>query len=229
MPQSVGSAEAAKSVRNGLYLLDDDAPISRREQLHHLDDDEAAVLGRTLASDEVFQRKCEVVAESPIEQRLRTAEREAEAYAPYRDAHRDLIVELLLTGAVDDYPERFAGPVSRFRVENRKRRSIWPDDERERDDEPRRWRDRMHRLEQGALRVARLGAGRCIGCGRQLAGDRFERGSDRRARRWYCSPTTCPKARTERIQNSQRESMRDAFDAATGQRRARRTARRKAR
>jgi hypothetical protein len=220
-----------KSVRNGLYLLDDDAEVSPREQRHHNDDDDAAILGRVLASDEVFHRKCELVAESAILQRWSTAEREACAYTPYRGAHRDLIVELLLAGAKawDDYPGRFAAPVMRFRVQNLKRRSIWLDDETERDDEPRRWRDRKRRLEDGALRVARHGAGRCIGCDERLAGDRYERGPrGRRVRRFHCS-ARCPEARTAGIQASQLESMRDAFDAATGQRRARRAARRKAR
>jgi hypothetical protein len=216
--------QEAKSVRSG-------EPLSRRERLHHFDDDEAAILGRVLASDEAFQLKCELVAKSPMERRRKTAEREAGAYAPYRGAHRDLIVELLLAGAEpwDDYPKRFAGPLRRFRVENLKRRGIWLEDERERDDDPRRRRDRSRRLEEGALRVAHHGAGRCVGCGRQLAGDRYERGgSARRGRRWHCS-SDCPKARTVGIRKSQRESMGDAFDAATGQRRVHRAARRKAR
>jgi hypothetical protein len=224
MSSSLDTHEAAKSVRS-------EETLSPREERHHYDDDEAAILPRVLASNEAFQRKCGLVAASPIDQRRSTAEREARAYTPYRGAHRDLIVELLLAGAEpwDDYPERFVGPLRRFRLENLKRRGIWPDDERERDEDPRRRRDRSHRLEEGALRVANHGAGGCIGCGRQLAGDRYERGdSTRRGRRWHCS-SECPKAQTEGIRKSQRESMGDAFDAATGQRRAHRAARRKTR
>lgn len=218
-------------MRNGLYLLDDDAPISRREQRHHYDDNEAAILPRALARDEVFQQKCGLVAESPIAQARSRAEHEAFAYTPYRGGHRDLIVDLLLAGAEpwDHYPERFAAPLRRYRVENAKRRSLWMDDESERDDDPRRRRERLSRLEEGAARVAHHGAGECIGCGRKLEPDLYERGASAKwSRRWHCSPE-CPKACTEGIRASQRESMRDAFDAATGQHRARRAARRKAR
>jgi hypothetical protein len=221
MSSSLDTHEAAKSVRS-------EETLSPREERHHYDDDEAAILPRFLASDEVFQQKCGLVAESPIAQARSTAEQEASAYTPYRGAHRDLIVELLLAGAEpwDHYPERFTAPLRRYRIENAKRRSLWLDDELERDDDPRRRRDRTRRLEKGALRVAHYGAGRCIGCGERLAGDRYEWQTTRRARRLHCSP--CGNALPEDIRARQLESMRDAFDAATGQRRVRRAARRKA-
>jgi hypothetical protein len=43
-------------------------------------------------------------------------------------------------------------------------------------------------LEEGALALARLGAFKCIHCGRPLGQDRYERGaSRRRSRRTHCS------------------------------------------
>jgi hypothetical protein len=222
MSSSLDTPEAAKSVLNA-------QPVSQRERLHVFDDDEAGILGRVLADDLVFQEKCALVEESPVQGRRAIAEREASAYTPYRGAHRDLIIELLLAAAErwNEYPEPFAGPTRRFRLQNLKRRGIWLEDERPCEESAQRRRERWPRLEEGAQRLARFGAGRCIGCDRELAGDRYERGASSRAgRRWHCSPQ-CPDAPTADIRASHRESMRDALDAATGQRRTRRAARRR--
>ena len=98
--------------------------------------------------------------------------------------------------------------------------------------EARRVRTRWPRLEEGAVRVARLGARKCIECGQRLASDApghkkaktREKALGGRGRRLHCS--ACLERFSPAVRNTHEESMRAVLDAATGQRRARRAARR---
>jgi hypothetical protein len=105
-------------------------------------------------------------------------------------------------------------------LDRRFRSAVWADDNRPTERRRRRIRgDRRERLEAGARRIARLGAGECIECGKQLA-DRFEyRGASRKpARRLYCDDHAALLPHSERMHQ---QEMRDALEAATGQHRRR--------
>jgi hypothetical protein len=211
MPSRVGSVEAAKSVLN-------EVPPSRRERLATFDQDEQSVLGVTLARDPVFQLKAAIVAKADPRERQEVADREAEAYVPYRP-HRLAIADLLLAAAAarDNY---LSPLLPQHAVVNLRRTAVWVDDEQPDPQLPQRVRPRFPRLEVGALMVARFGAGLCIECGRGLASDRHGR-----ERRRHCSP--CTTRLRKDVRASQLEAMRDVIEAATGQRRKRRAARRR--
>jgi hypothetical protein len=195
--ESFVSPDASKSVHNG--------DLTKREKRVCFDEDEAGVLPRVLATDEHFLAAAAIVAAAA--HRDEEADNQAAAYAPYRGRHRDYIASLLVAACEREPPLR------RTYLANRHRTAIWADAKQD-ELEPLRVRTRWPRLEEGAQRVAALGARRCIGCGGPL----------RRGHRLHCS--RCWERFPEGVRNSHAESMRVALDAATGQRRAQRAARR---
>jgi uncharacterized protein YlaI len=200
---------------------------AHNERVRFHDEDESALLGFVLSGDKCFQAKAQAIAAAPAEARLATAQREAKSYTPYggrkRGAHRELIVHWLLRAA--DQPWEYGENGRRTYFANLPRRAHWPEDELAELD-GRRIRERWPTLYEGAKCLRRFGGFRCIGCGTVFAkGGRYECVplSNRPSRRYHCDACKC---RLGSLTASQVESMRKALDAATGQRRSRRAARR---
>jgi hypothetical protein len=208
-------SSTAKVMHNGV--------LTQKERLTYFDDEEAAIVPTVLAGDECFREKARTIAARDPEDRRAEAEREAKSYAPNRGSHRDLIVELLLIMAAEPWRRKEIPPLVFFA--NRHRRAVWADSPLD-DFDPRRARARWVMLKEGAHGVARLGAFKCIHCGRPLGHDRYDRGaSRRRSRRTHCGQCW-GNPRIRRGIRSQLDAMRKALDAATGQRRRQRARRR---
>jgi hypothetical protein len=201
----------AKSVHN------EGEQMTKKERLSHFDDLEASIVRWRLGTDEEFLLKARRIAIlEPLERRAE-AEREAVSYVSYQGPHRRLVVDLLLLCA--DEPWNAWHPATRVTFLS-SGRAVWVDAELDELD-ARRVRERWTTLKEGAQRLAWFGAGRCISCGVRLAADRF---------RGRAHPTHC--SAHERLSGAIREShkgeIREALDAATGQRRRRRASRRAA-
>ena len=156
---------------------------------------------------------------------MKRAQLEAKSYTPYRGAHRDLIVQLLLDAAEERW--RTDPPGRRYFFANWGRRAVWAEPEALGELDPCRVRTRWPMLVEGAQFLARFGAFSCIACGMAFReSGRYERGVGRRfSRRYHCD--AC-KDRFGTLAASQIGAIRKALDAATGQRRAWRAARRTA-
>ena len=197
--------------------------LTRKERLTHFDDDEVALVVTVLAGDACFQEKARTISAAEPDDRQACAEREAKSYTPKRGPHRDLIVQLLLDAA--DEPWRRKEIPSDMFFANRYRRAVWADAPLDELD-PRRARARWVMLKEGAHGVARLGAFKCIYCGRPLGPDRYDRGaSRRRSRRTHCGQCW-EDPRIRRGIPSELDAMRKALEAASGQRRRQRARRR---
>lgn len=195
--------------------------LTQKERLTDFDDDEKALVVMILAADDCFQEKARTIAAADSEDRRDKAEDEAKSYTPNRGAHREAIIELLLDAA--DEPWRRKGIPPQMFFANRLRRAVWGDSPLDELD-PRRARPRWKVLEEGARSVARFGAFECIGCGRPLGHDRYDRSaSRRRSRRTHCSQ--CWEERRWAIP-SHLDAMRKALDVLTGRRRRQRASRR---
>ena len=116
--------------------------------------------------------------------RLKRAQLEAKSYTPYRGAHRDLIVQLLLDAA----EERWGTdpPGRRYFFANWGRRAVWAEPEALGELDPCRVRTRWPMLVEGAQCLARFGAFSCIACGMAFSeSGRYERGVGKRSSRSY--------------------------------------------
>jgi hypothetical protein len=191
-----------------------DDQLTAKERLSWHDDAEASIVPMELADDETFKLKARAVAAAEPSQRAVVAEGEAKSYAPYSGPHRELIVRLLLLVAEEPWNAWHPGTRTTFLSRHR---AVWCDAPLDELD-GRRVRERWATLKEGAQRLAWFGAARCIGCGAVLACDRF-RG---RARPTHCS--SCEHHKPG-IRESHRNAIREALDAATGQRRRRRASR----
>jgi hypothetical protein len=198
--------------------------VRDNERILFHDEDESAHLATFLANDECFQANARAVAAEPRENWPAAAHREAKSYAPYRGVHRAYIVRLLLVAAEQPCVGRpDPNPASYFA--NLSRAGHWMEAPLEELD-GRRVRERWETLTEGAQCFARFGAYRCINCGTAFsASGRYEYGPlrKRRSRRYHCDPCD---ARLGSLAASQVEAMRKVLDAATGQRRRSRAARR---
>jgi hypothetical protein len=205
----LNSPELLKSMHNR------GEPLTEKERLSHHDDDEASILPWVLAGDQCFNDRADTLAAHPLRERIAEAERLAKNYAPYRGPHQRFIAELFVLAA------ETPAPLRQTRLANYVRRPIWAADELD-DLDGRRKRERWQTLEDGARRVARLGAGVCIAldCPTKLATDKF----GGRARPTHCSVHEGWRAG---VRECHRNEIREALDAATGQRRRRRAARRR--
>jgi Prokaryotic dksA/traR C4-type zinc finger len=194
-----------------------DLELTKKERLSYHDDDEAAIVPWVLGGDDCFLKSTDKLAALPSEERARNAETIAKKYAPYngakRGAHHRLIVDLLLLAA--ETPPA----VRQTRLANSVRRSVWAESDLDELD-GRRKRERWPTLERGARRLAFLGASRCIACGEGLAASR------RRARPRVTHCAYCQRRYSSKVRDSHLSEIREALDAATGQRRRRRSARR---
>jgi hypothetical protein len=190
-------------------------PLTEKERLSYYDDDEASIVPRVLAADPFFQQAVETLVTLPPDMRTVQAEQIAKKYAAYKGPHQRLIAKQLLLAAKT--PSR----VRTTRLENSARRAVWAESPLEEHD-GRRIRQRWQTLEDGAKRLARFGAGICIHleCTTPLASDQL----GGRGRSWHCSAHQGELSAG--VRDSQRNEIREALDAATGQRRARRAARR---
>ncbi len=192
-------------------------PLTTKERLSYHDDDEASIVPTVLSADPFFQESAETLASRPPDRRTAEAERIAKKYAAYKGPHQRLVVDLLLLAA--EAPPRFRTTC----LPNSVRRAVWADTPPDGHD-GRRVRERWRTLEDGAKRLARFGAGICIHleCRTPLASDQL----GVRGRSWHCSAHQGELSAG--VRNSQRNEIREALDASTGQRRARRAARRTA-
>jgi hypothetical protein len=202
-------------------LVHNDEPaLTEKERLSDHDDAEASIVAWVLGADEHFLKEARgLIPVDPSERDLE-AERVAKAYVPNRGLHRSLIANLLIRAA--DLPgDASPALVQTFLVKDFAR-AVWVDDALDELD-PRRRRERWTTLELGAERLARRGAGKCIqiGCRTTLAKDQFSG----RSRPTYCGVHQALKS-WER--DSHQNEIRQALDAATGQRRRRRARRRAA-
>ena len=201
-------------------------PLTSKERLADFDDAEAAVLARVLVDDPTFQRKAACVADAAEDDRRAVAQREAGDYCRYRSPGRDLIASYLLLAAeapwrrfTDGCCETSEAAARRDCFANLSRRAVWAEAPLEETD-PMRARRRETTLEEGAKRIARLGAGQCVSCGTTLSEQYVRIGvSRRRTRRERCD--LC-----EGTRDLYREAIREAFEAATRQRQGRRAGRR---
>lgn len=199
-----------------------ESALTPKERLTHHDHDEASILRVILADDPDFQAKSRPIAAAPANQRRRLAEVIARDYAPKRSAGHELIVELLLFMAEEPWRQKGAPRIDFFA--NLSRPAFWADSPLDELD-GRRVRPRWATLEDGAHALALFGAGKCLNCEKKLAGDRYERGaSGKRSRRLHCDACKTKERRT--LLASQVDAKRQALDAATGQRRRYRSARR---
>ena len=132
------------------------------------DQDEASIVPVVLADDECFREKARLV--SAADDRVKRAQLEAKSYTPYRGAHRDLIVQLLL----DTAEERWGTdpPGRRYFFANWGRRAVWAEPEALGELDPCRVRTRWPMLVEGAQCLARFGAFSCIACGMAIQGER---------------------------------------------------------
>jgi hypothetical protein len=185
------------------------------------DEDERAKLATRLALDDVFREKVRVVAAEPTSAQLAAADREASSYAPYRGAHRDYIVHLLLRGAENEWrtceeeKESRAAALRAYYLANDCRTAHWL----EADLGPldgRRIRKRSTTLEEAAEFVVRFGAFGCINCGMTFSRTgRYEYASNRPSRRYHCDP--CKDKLGRWLAESQKEAMKKVLDVAAGQ------------
>ena len=194
------------------------------ERILFHDEDESVHLATLIAHAGCFQAKARAIAAEPREKWPAAAHREAQSYTPYRGGHRDYIVGLLLVAAEQPWVGRpDPNPASYF--SNLSRTAHWTEAPLHESD-GRRVRERWETLNEGAKCLARFGAYGCINCGTALSvSGRYEYGAlgKRRSRRYHCDACKSrPGSRTA----SQIEAMRKVLDAATGQRRHRRAARR---
>jgi hypothetical protein len=201
--------------------MHNDELLTQKERVTFHDQNEAAIVATVLADDECFQKKARVIAAARRTERIVIAEGEAKSYTPNKGAHRELIVQLLLVQA--DEPWRERGGVARDFLSNLFRPAVWSESPLEKFD-ARRCRERWTTLVAGARRLANFGSGTCISleCGTRLGTDRFRR----RPRPTHCS--SCEAQKSTAVRKSEQSEMREALDAATGQRRRRRAARRAA-
>jgi hypothetical protein len=208
-------------------------PESKHEQVHYFDEAEARMLGVVLADDAHFQAKAALVAASPIlSDRRAKAHEEARDYAPYEGPHRATVARLLTLAAEVDAEAEARGwvpwieAVRRDALAKSSARAVWAETEPE-DEDARRRRDRWKRLQEGAERLARFGAAKCIECEEQLDPPYDLRGGSRprSARRTHC--LSCEQRLSPAVRSSHRESIRDALNSASGQHRTRRAARRR--
>ena len=200
--------------------------LTKKERAHYSDEAKAGLLGWVLGDDAHFQGLVATLASVPPRERRTRAKEQARDYAPYDGPHRDHIAELLLAGAAP-MPERIAlwgegndarrATMRRYLLGNLSARGVWAEAPLE-DTDAQRVRNRQDRLREGALYVARFGAYTCLNCEARLAHD----SRSGRAHPTHCSP--CSAAPWEA--GRQREAMREALDAGTDQRRARRARRR---
>lgn len=194
--------------------MHNDEPLTEKERLSYHDDDEASIVPWVLGADECFLERADSLATLPPDERVRRAEEIAKSYAPYKGPHQHLIVALLLLAA------ETPAALRQTQLANHSRRAIWAESDLE-DLDGRRKRERWRTLEDGARRLARFAAGRCIelSCRTKLAADQFVG----RAR-----PTHCDAHRRGLAVKSHVNEIRQALDAATDQRRRRRALRRAA-
>jgi hypothetical protein len=193
---------------------------SEKEQLSDRDDLEASFVPRFLGDDPVFLEKARRVAAAEPLQREVVAVREARDYAPNRGARQSLVVSLLLLAAEEPWKAWGSGaPARRTFFANVAVRAVWVDEPPDELDGE-RVRDRSPRLAEGAKRFAWVGARKCMGCGGDLASDRFRS----RARPTHCS--ACEAQFGPSIRESHQNAIREAVDAATRGHRRRRAARR---
>jgi hypothetical protein len=206
---SLTTAGGLKSVRK------EAPPLTEKERLSYHDDDEASIVPWILGADDCFLERADTLAALPPEERAEEAGGIAKNYAPYKGPHRRLIVALLLLAA------ETPSALRRTRLANYSRRAVWAESGLC-DLDGRRKRERWRALEDGARRLARFGAGRCIhlGCPTSLASDQFVG----RTRPTHCGAHAG--GLSSGIRESHRNEIREAFDAATGQRRQRRARRR---
>jgi hypothetical protein len=160
-----------------LKWVHNDEPLTKKARLSYHDDDEAGIVPRILAQDGFFIERTVELAKVPMHDRTDQAKRIARAYTPYRGLkkglHQDLIAGLLLCAASAVEEGRSSAEVE-LRLVNYHRRPIWAEAELDELD-GRRKRERWITLEQGAQRLARLGAGVYIDldCSTRLAKDRW--------------------------------------------------------
>jgi hypothetical protein len=199
--------------------------LSKKERNSEFDDEEAAVLASQLADEPTFLRKAEAVAAAPEAKRHAVALREAADYSEYSSPARDLFVSYLLVAAeapwrqTPAYVDRLDAALRRNYFTNLPRRPVWADAPLDETD-PIRRKSRQTKLQEGAVRLIRRGAGQCIACGTTLS-ERYIRvgGSKRRARRERCS--AC-----EALPDHYPGAIRDAAEAATRAHQQRRLRRR---
>lgn len=201
--------------------------LSKKERVSEFDDAEAAVVPSHLADDEAFLVKAEVVASAPEADRDAVAQREAAAYTEYRGPARNEVAGYLLKAAEKPWRKYFRSEPSdraeaaarRDYFANLSRRAVWAEAELDNTDARRR-KPRWAKLQEGALRFARRGAGECVECGTTLSERYIYIGlSRRRTRRERCS--AC-----EVLPDLYPGSIRDALEAWTRMRQRHRAARR---
>jgi hypothetical protein len=198
---------------------------TQKARLAYFDQDEETLVRYVLAADPVFQAKARDIAELPPAERQAAAERKAESYAPNKAARSRVVAELLLLMAEEPWPSR--GPkAALFSFANFNRTAVWEEDERRDDRGAHRVRERWESLHEGAQALALFGAGKCIGCGFNLA-DRNEYGASHRpSRRKHCGRCCDPRGS---LSVSREANMRNAFDVLTGARHRSRASRRASR
>ena len=194
-------------------------PLTEKERLSFHDDDEASVVPWVFGADEHFQRSVKELAKFAEGSRRKEARAIARRYVPYEGPHFDLIVDLLVYASCESLDP--SGPVLQTLLVNRKRRAVWSEADIDELD-PQRVRERWTTLEQGAQRLARRGSGKCIEleCSTPLRADKLRQ----RPRALYCD--VHERDTHESLKSSQVDQIRQALDAATGQRRRARAARR---
>jgi hypothetical protein len=186
--------------------------LTKREVAHEVDETEAAILGAVLLEHDGFIAKVEFLsAISDPGERAEAARAEARGYVLKAGPYLDVVAELLLLAA--GVPPLWR----RTQIANRGRSAFWAEDDRPSERRRQRIRDRTQMLVEGATRIARRGAGECIECGDPLGG-LYWRGTGRKSRRNYCT-------RHEGLERLwgpiHAQSMRETFEAATGQHRRR--------
>jgi hypothetical protein len=192
-------------------------PLTEKERLSYHDDDEASIVPWVLGGDDYFLQSADMLAALPAEERTREAEKIAKHYAPYNGSykgqHHRFIVTLLLLAA------ETPAALRQTQLTNYVRRPVWAESDLDELD-GRRKRERWPTLKRGARRLALLGASKCIECGEGLAASR------RRARPRVTHCAYCERRYSSKVRDSHLSEIREALDAATGQHRRRRAARR---
>jgi hypothetical protein len=201
-----------------LWMHDGDFEVTQKERLSDFDDDEASIIPVVLGKDESFLDKAASIAAADPGDRAAVAQREAKKYAPYRATpgfHRR-------TSA--DRERKSRGCVGATRIRTPSLPTCFADlvsgaMPRFEETDGRRVRGRWKTLERGAQRLARFGEAGCIGCGKRLTASRCQA----RPRVTHCAACV---SKYSQILDTHRSEIREALDAATGQRRSRRAARR---
>jgi hypothetical protein len=211
--------------KSTFFFSDELDPVAEKERLTYHDADEVSVVAWTLSGDEDFQALAEVIARADASLQRKRAEEIAKRYVPYRGVHRDWIIDLFLYGASKPrtgVTERLRPALLQTILADRDRRAVWADAELDELD-ARRARNRSATLAQGAQRLARCGAGRCIelNCPTRLANDKLQS----RPRGMYCDAHE--KALLQHVKSMQMDQIRQALDAATGRHKKSRAARRR--